>query len=203
VRETAGLRRFGYPVTAAVPFPRGALKDAEAVRLVDGRGKEVSAQVTVTARWPGDGSVQWVRWELRPWHGADGEVAGIVIFRENITERRRLELDRELHGLLLANMSEGVMLVRASDATIRYANPALARMFGYAPGELDGKHVSILNRDDGKGAAQAATAAIVAQLRERGAARVEIENVRKDGTRVWIAWTNRAITDEEGTVQEV
>src|SRR5436190_21673841 len=61
VRETAGLRRFGFPVTAAVPFPRGALKDAEAVRLVDGRGKEVPAQVTVTARWPGAGSVRWAQ----------------------------------------------------------------------------------------------------------------------------------------------
>ncbi len=29
------------------------------------------------------------------------------------------------------------------------------------------------------------------------------ENVRKDGTRLWIAWTNRAITDEDGVVQEV
>jgi PcRGLX-like N-terminal RIFT barrel domain len=60
VRETAGLRRFGYPVSVAVPFPKGALVDVRHVRLLDGQSKEVGAQVTVMANWPGDGSVQWV-----------------------------------------------------------------------------------------------------------------------------------------------
>jgi PAS domain S-box-containing protein len=38
-----------------------------------------------------DGSVQWVRWEVRPWHDRTGEIAGIVIFAEDITERRSAE----------------------------------------------------------------------------------------------------------------
>lgn len=32
-----------------------------------------------------DGSVQWLRWEVRPWHGVRGEVAGVVVFSEDIT----------------------------------------------------------------------------------------------------------------------
>lgn len=39
-----------------------------------------------------DGTVQWLRWEMRPWHAADGGVGGIVIFSENITERKTAEL---------------------------------------------------------------------------------------------------------------
>lgn len=32
-----------------------------------------------------DGSVQWLRWEVRPWRRSSGEVAGIVVFSEDIT----------------------------------------------------------------------------------------------------------------------
>ncbi|HXV19362.1 MAG TPA: EAL domain-containing protein [Desulfuromonadales bacterium] len=38
-----------------------------------------------------DGSVQWVKWEVRPWLDAAGEVGGIIIFTEDITERRQVE----------------------------------------------------------------------------------------------------------------
>jgi PAS domain S-box-containing protein len=34
-----------------------------------------------------DGRVQWLRWQMRPWHTRDGSVGGIVIFSEDITAR--------------------------------------------------------------------------------------------------------------------
>lgn len=36
-----------------------------------------------------DGSAHWLRWEVLPWWAASGEVGGIVIFTEDITERKR------------------------------------------------------------------------------------------------------------------
>ncbi len=38
-----------------------------------------------------DGSVQWIRWSVRPWHATDGSVGGIVIFTEDITYRKQTE----------------------------------------------------------------------------------------------------------------
>ncbi|GFE62799.1 PAS domain S-box protein [Geobacter sp. AOG2] len=38
-----------------------------------------------------DGSVQWLRWEIRPWRDATGAVSGIVISTEDITGRKRQE----------------------------------------------------------------------------------------------------------------
>ncbi len=42
-----------------------------------------------------DGSLQWLRWEIRPWHTAADEIGGIIIFTEDISERKRAEA--ELH----------------------------------------------------------------------------------------------------------
>lgn len=38
-----------------------------------------------------DGSVQWLRWDVRPWHREDGSVGGVVMLTEDITERRHAE----------------------------------------------------------------------------------------------------------------
>ncbi len=57
VHETAGLRRFGYPVTASLEMPQGVMRDAAAARLFDAKGKEVGAQFTAMSSWA-DGSVR-------------------------------------------------------------------------------------------------------------------------------------------------
>lgn len=38
-----------------------------------------------------DGRLQWLRYEVRPWHAADGAIGGIVIFTEDITPRKQAE----------------------------------------------------------------------------------------------------------------
>src|SRR5581483_3808641 len=38
-----------------------------------------------------DGSVQWVRWEIQPWHHSDGSVGGLVLFTEDITRQKQAD----------------------------------------------------------------------------------------------------------------
>ena len=38
-----------------------------------------------------DGSVQWIRWEVRPWYDRTGAIAGILVFAEEITERKQAQ----------------------------------------------------------------------------------------------------------------
>jgi len=43
-------------------------------------------------RWDrGDGTATWVRWEIRPWRTSSGTVGGILIFAEDITQRKEME----------------------------------------------------------------------------------------------------------------
>lgn len=37
------------------------------------------------------GKLDWVRWEIRPWHETNDEVGGIILFSEVITERKQAE----------------------------------------------------------------------------------------------------------------
>lgn len=42
-----------------------------------------------------DGSVYWLRWEVRPWRTATGSVGGIIMLTESISERKAAEKIRE------------------------------------------------------------------------------------------------------------
>jgi two-component system cell cycle sensor histidine kinase/response regulator CckA len=39
-----------------------------------------------------DGSTTWLRWEIKPWHRADGSIGGIIMFTEDITARKEAEV---------------------------------------------------------------------------------------------------------------
>ncbi len=54
-----------------------------------------------------DGRVDWVRWEILPWHEQNGDVGGIIICTENITERKAAEEEKELSVRFLRIINEG------------------------------------------------------------------------------------------------
>lgn len=56
-----GVALPGLPVTAGVPFPRGALNDSDHVRLVDEEGFEIPLQTEILNRWTRFGSIRWLR----------------------------------------------------------------------------------------------------------------------------------------------
>ena len=58
------------------------------------RGEVSSAEEDPYPR--ADGSIEWTRWECRPWYESDGSIGGIVIYTEVITERKRAEEERKV-----------------------------------------------------------------------------------------------------------
>jgi len=65
VSETAGLRRFAYPVTASLECVSGTLPSPEKATLTDQKGSEVAAQFSAMSRWP-DGSVRGLDVDFSP-----------------------------------------------------------------------------------------------------------------------------------------
>ncbi|MGA7594285.1 MAG: PAS domain S-box protein [Gallionella sp.] len=91
-----------------------------------------------------DGSVQWLQWEIRPWLSSDGNVGGIVIFSEDITERKHT--DESVRKLLQAvEQSPSSIVITDLDANIEYANPAFATESGYGIDEVIGSNPRLLH----------------------------------------------------------
>lgn len=86
-----------------------------------------------------DGSVQWLHWEVRPWHAADGAVGGIVIFTEDITQRKESEAAlRESEARfrrLFEQANDGIFVLTADNCFLE-ANAASLAMVGYTRDEL-------------------------------------------------------------------
>jgi len=88
-----------------------------------------------------DGSVQWIRWEVRPWHDRAGEIAGIVIFAEEITERKRAEQDLRESEERFQAMANGIPqlahMAGADGATFWY-NQRWYEYTGTTPEQMEG-----------------------------------------------------------------
>jgi PAS domain S-box-containing protein len=80
-----------------------------------------------------DGSKQWIRWEIRPWHDVAGKVGGIVIFTEDITGRMRAETalqnSQERMGAIISSAMDAVITIGA-DQRILVFNAAAEKTFG-------------------------------------------------------------------------
>ena len=108
----------------------------------------------------------------------------LLVMLEDITERKHAEEALRLQSEITANASEGISLVKAGDGAIHYANRQFEILFGYDPGELTGKPVSIINAAAEKPPQETADG-IMRSLEKHGAWHGEILSRKKDGTTIW------------------
>jgi PAS domain S-box-containing protein len=78
-----------------------------------------------------DGSIDYVKWEVRPWYKGSGEIGGIIMFTEVITEQKEAEIK-------FRNLAEkslvGIYIIQ--NGRYAYVNPKFAEIFGYTREEL-------------------------------------------------------------------
>ncbi len=128
-----------------------------------------------------DGTIRNVLYNATIYRDSSGSVKGVFAAARDITERRKAETELQLHGEIVQNLAEGVVMIRISDGTIVYANPRFEIMSGYSPGELNGRHISTINAPDGRSPETVANE-IISNLRQTGLWSGDVLNIRKDGT---------------------
>lgn len=100
-------------------------------------------------------------------------------------------------------MANSAIILWKPTGEIVFLNEFAQRFFGYSADEILGKHVSMLVPEtDSCGQSLAALAEDVIGYPDEYVAHVN-ENLCKDGRRVWVSWTNRAIFDEEDRLAEI
>ena len=96
-----------------------------------------------------DGRLDWVRWEIRPWYETTGEVGGVVLFSELITERKWVEEalreseERLRLALDAAHMGTFDWDIQHNHVTWSHWHEEL---WGFAPGEFGGTYEAFEQR---------------------------------------------------------
>jgi PAS domain S-box-containing protein len=114
----------------------------------------------------------------------EGKTRYLAGYTIDITERKLAKADMLLDSEIFKNVAEGIYLIGLDDGIIKYANPIFEQMFGYEPGEMIGKYVSIVNAPTDK-TPEETKEQIVDILKSTNEWRGEVNNIKKDGTPFW------------------
>lgn len=126
------------------------------------------------------GDYRWIRGRGQAMWDEHGEIRRMSGSCQDITERKRTEEALQMQASVLRRMLEGVSLSDVN-GVILYTNPAEDAMFGYEPGELIGKHVTVLNTYPPEENSRIVEG-VIEQLKAKGSWEGEFSNRRKDGS---------------------
>ena len=139
-------------------------------------------------------------------HDANGRLTGFSKILRDMTASKAAEQalrrSEERYRQIVESANSAVIRWRR-DGTITFFNEYAQRFFGWPADEVIGRHIGILLPDaDSSGANLKRLVDDVIRRPERYVSNVN-ENVCRDGRRVWMTWTNRAIRDAAGEVTEL
>jgi PAS domain S-box-containing protein len=146
-----------------------------------------------------DGSEQWIRWEIQPWHRTEGEIGGIILFSEEITQQRNSEqaLRESEARLRLAQQAARVGTFEWNIQTgVNTWTPELEAMYGLKPGEFAGSQQTwegLVHPSD-----RAEAVRQIENAMETGKFEAEWRVVWPDGTLRWLAGRAWIFMDDGG-----
>ncbi|HEY5588139.1 MAG TPA: PAS domain S-box protein [Candidatus Paceibacterota bacterium] len=131
-----------------------------------------------------------------------GEINGFLAVQRDITENKKLEDKLKENERLVSNVNS-IMLKWTPDGKISFINNYGAKIFGYRKNELIGKDANIFVPKKESGGRDLNF--LIGNITKHPKKYLfnENENIKKDGKRFWVAWTNKAIVDKNGKLIEL
>ena len=148
-----------------------------------------------------DGREQWLRWKAVPWRDRQGQIRGLIISSEDITEQKLIESELRMESArfqtLLETSSDWIWEVD-SGGHYTYASPQVKTLLGYEPNELLGHTpFDLMPRQEVSRLGGAFAKIVTAQ---QPFALLENINIRKDGQRVVLETSGTPIIDADGNL---
>ncbi|MBP3192732.1 PAS domain-containing sensor histidine kinase [Natronogracilivirga saccharolytica] len=78
-----------------------------------------------------DGTVEWTRWECRPWYEMDGSIGGIIIYTEVITDRKK----EEERFRQIIELNQTVIWELDTNGLFTFISPMAEKIWGHKPEE--------------------------------------------------------------------
>jgi PAS domain S-box-containing protein len=120
---------------------------------------------------------------------------------ENAEQRLR---DSETKYRELVELANSIILRWTPDGRITFLNEFGLKFFGFTAEEILGRHVVGTIVPETESTGRDLRPLMNQVCADPRAFEVNInENMRRNGERVWIAWTNKTVLDKQGTVKEV
>lgn len=143
-----------------------------------------------------DGTVHYTRWECRPWYEMNGEVGGIIISTEIITDKKMAELELKKLSTAIVQ-SPNSILITDVNGMIEYVNPAFENLTGYSFQDALGQNPSILKSGEQSAKFyQNLWATISSGKTWKG----EFNNKKKNGEVYWESANISPVFDDHGNI---
>lgn len=139
------------------------------------------------------GQAEWINQYFYSIPDARGRVDKIVVMVEDITPRKQAELEASMLAEAMRSTSECINITDLED-NILFVNESFCRTYGYRPEELIGRNISLVippgpDHDEIEA---------VRRSTLEGGCQVELDNIRKDGTRFPVQLSTSVVRDGSG-----
>lgn len=174
-------------------------------KYISRQGDRLYAENFIPRLRNGQGAHLWVG--ASPLYDQKGLRCGAIETIRDVTEQKRMEdtlraSEKKYRELVM--MANSIILRWSPDGRIKFLNEFGQRFFGYTKTAVLGRHVigTIVPESESTGRDLRPLIEDILKNPKNFERNIN-QNIRRDGSLVWIDWTNKVVLDEQGRIKEI